>query len=74
MEKEIPRDRNGTPLPCGTYVRIYSNHEGDFFRKTGVILPRSAKVVFPGTEKSLLESLEGREIRVLVDNRNLEVI
>ncbi|MDP2934833.1 MAG: hypothetical protein Q8N59_03655 [bacterium] len=64
MEKKIPRDRNGTPLTYGDFVRVFLNHGNTNF---------VAKVIQVGVEKSILEK-ERRTLDEPVDNQNLEIL
>lgn len=66
MEKKIPRDRNGTLLSSGDFVKVFLDHSErpDY----------TAKVLFTGDEKSTLMTMEGRTINEPIDNKKLEVL
>lgn len=66
MEKKIPRDRNGTELSSGDFVKVFLDHseKPDF----------TAKILFTGDEKSTLMTLEGGTINEPIDNKNLEIL
>lgn len=64
-EKKIPRDRNGTELSPGVFVRTFQREE-----RTNSMF----KVLIPGVEKSTLATAEGKTIDEPVDNKNLEVV
>lgn len=64
MEKKIPRDRNGTELSPGDFVKVFLDHSErpDYL----------AKVLFTGAEQSTIRKEGGRD-SVPVDNKKLEV-
>lgn len=63
MEKEIPKDRNGTSLSYGDLVNVFLDHKKR---------PFPAKVICPGIEKSIIRK-EGGRYSEPIDNQNLEV-
>jgi len=64
-KKKVFKDRNGTPIAPGDFVRVYSDHA---FRPD-----YTAKVLYSGVEASTLRK-EGERGDVRVDNKCLEVL
>jgi len=65
QENKAPKDRNGTPLSGGDFVRVFLEHTER--------PDHTAKVLYTGEEKSTLEPVGGRGIEH-IDNQNLEVL